>query len=217
MPERDRPDAYEPQTDTERYAAAHAVRLQRRHDTAVRALDTLTLRERVLIEAAFSAGAKAALRPLAALVGAAAATVDASVIRAVKEPSIDARAMHPAFEPSRELVAIVRDAAHNEQLHEPDEGQPSTLTPEMPTENTSADVLIAEIKLGGEDYYWAVRSTCGVVKVWSTRDSCMIATNPDRARVIGKAFASAMEAAADATESASRGGPRKPNGADGAS
>jgi hypothetical protein len=82
----------------------------------------------------------------------------------------------------------------------------------MPTENDHADVLISDIFLHGPGthYRWAVRSTCGVVKVWSSRDGCMLAVNPTAARLIGSTFAAAMDAAADATERASRGEPRMP-------
>jgi hypothetical protein len=86
----------------------------------------------------------------------------------------------------------------------------------MPSEDFSFDVLIAEVYLHGPGhaYRWAVRSTCGVVKVWSTRDRCMLAVNPGQARMIGRTFARALEAAADATERASRGEPRVPEARD---
>lgn len=81
-----------------------------------------------------------------------------------------------------------------------------------PTENQPHDVLIAALDLGWTPgaYRWFVRSDCGVVKVWSSRDGCMTALNPEAARRLGQQFAAAMDAAAEATDRASRGEPRMP-------
>lgn len=107
-------------------------------------------------------------------------------------------------ERSTEYVPMLRDLA--DELERMERERPSP----TPTENTSHDVEIASIELGGPDYRWSVRSVCGVVKVCSSRDGYMLATDPERARWIGRQFALAMAAAAEATDQASRGGPRMP-------
>ncbi len=68
-------------------------------------------------------------------------------------------------------------------------------------------VRLVQIELGGRgsDYGWRVDSDCGVVKVYSTRDGCMFAVDPQTAREIARAFHAALSDAADVTELRSYG------------
>jgi hypothetical protein len=60
---------------------------------------------------------------------------------------------------------------------------------------------IATVDLGvNGEYAWRVVSDCGVVKVYSTRDGCMIASNSYTARRLADELHAALNAAADATD-----------------
>lgn len=83
--------------------------------------------------------------------------------------------------------------------------------PIFPPES-NADKVISTIDLArgayGSDYAWQVRSTCGVVKVWSSRDGCMLAMNSTQARLLARELSEALEDAASSVDRASRGGKR---------
>lgn len=60
---------------------------------------------------------------------------------------------------------------------------------------------VAEIDLSHDGRYgWRVVSDCGVVKVYSTCDDCMLAVNSFTARRIADELAEALRHAADATD-----------------
>lgn len=78
-------------------------------------------------------------------------------------------------------------------------------------EDLDARRTVATIDIGhGSDYRWAVVSDCGVVKLYSTRDGCMLAVDPTTARLLARELCEAIEDAASATERASRGESRSP-------
>jgi hypothetical protein len=64
---------------------------------------------------------------------------------------------------------------------------------------------IAELDLGVRDYTWRIDSDCGVVKLHSSRDGCMIALNSHRARELAWEFYDGVIQAAASVDRASRG------------
>ena len=60
---------------------------------------------------------------------------------------------------------------------------------------------VATLDLGYRtDYTWRVTSDCGVVKVYSSRDGCMLALNATTARRLAGELHDALVQAADATD-----------------
>ncbi len=76
----------------------------------------------------------------------------------------------------------------------------------LPDQEDYADHEVARIDLSHNgSYQWAVRSTCGVVKIWSSRDGCMLAVAPTTARHLARELSEALEDAASHVERRSRG------------
>ena len=72
--------------------------------------------------------------------------------------------------------------------------------------DTRSDRLIATIVIGPTT--WRVRSFCGVVQMWSSRDGCLAAMNPAEAHAIGTEIAEALTLAAYSVTNATAGGDR---------
>lgn len=87
------------------------------------------------------------------------------------------------------------------------QSDPATL-PE-PRPGDPAKIIATLALLGGASpYAWRVMSDCGVVKLYSSRDGCMLAINPARARQLADEFRDAVHAAADSVDRATSGGER---------
>jgi hypothetical protein len=69
---------------------------------------------------------------------------------------------------------------------------------------TTVETGFVDLSYGG-DYGWRIVSDCGVVKVYSTRDGCMLALNPTTARRVADEFVALVNEAADTTELRSYG------------
>lgn len=75
-------------------------------------------------------------------------------------------------------------------------------------EDSSSLRTIATLDLGSAEYQLRVVSECGVVKVYSSRDGCLFAMNPFRARLLARELSEALEDAATSVDRATRGEPR---------
>lgn len=79
-------------------------------------------------------------------------------------------------------------------------------------------VEVATVQLGAwSGYHWRVVSDCGVVKIYSSRDGCMVALNPSAARALLDQLYAAVDEAADLTEIRSFGAVRRAAAFDGES
>lgn len=106
---------------------------------------------------------------------------------------------------ARQLASALEQAERARQEQADDELRAAAEDLAPPVDEGTTRVL-GTVDLGASS--WRVESHCGIVRVFSSRDGCMFAVNPDRARTIAAMFAVLVEQAAAATERASRGGER---------